>query len=242
MRSVGSLDLSMYPRAIVLLARNPQILLGPLIASVAEVLIFKLFAADGGAFGIVGQIVLAIVVPLIAWFGLAVAVVAGEDAWRYGKAPFEDAYVASRRRATDILIAAIGYSFLIYIAGLVGGTIGPWGSIVLTAVATVFCIYMLPAAAIGGIPGGASLEISVQRVRNAPLPAIVVAAIYFLSVAYVPTLVTLSLEPLRFSGTIFASGDVSSLIVALVKAVISAYVALLLAKQYGDSSYGRPRY
>ncbi len=242
MRSVRDFDASVYPRAVVLLVRNPQIVLGPLLAAVAQVLLFKLVPADGGgALGYANSALVSIIAQLISAFGLAVAIIAGEDAWRFGKAPFESAYAGARRRAQDILIAAIGYSFLLYIAGLVGGALGAIGSIVLVAVASLFCIYMLPAAAIGGIPGGATFSISVERVRAAPLPAIVVALLSFVASAFVPTLILNALEPLLLSGGLFGSGDVASLIVAAAKAIMSAYIALVLAKLYGDASYGRYR-
>ncbi len=113
----------------------------------------------------------------------------------------------------------------------------------LTAAVTVLCIFMLPAAAIGGIPGGATLQVSAERVRNAPVSALLVAVMYFVTIAIVPTLVIEALEPLRFSTSIFSSGPVSSIVAAIVKSIMWAYVALVLAKAYDDASYGRfPRY
>jgi hypothetical protein len=101
---------------------------------------------------------------------------------------------------------------------------------------------MLPAATIGGIPGGATLTVSVERVRAAPVAAVLVAVVYFFSIAQGPALIIMALEPLRFSSSILDSGVVSSLIVALAKAVVWAYVALVLTKAYNDASYGRFRY
>jgi hypothetical protein len=222
LKPLQGFDASVYPRAVVLLARNPQIVLGPLLAAVAQVLLFKIVPVDGGALGYANSALVSIIAQLISAFGLAVAIVAGEDAWRFGKAPFESAYAGARRRAQDILIAAIGYSFLLFIAGLVGGALGAIGSIVLVAVASLFSIYM-------------------ERVRNAPLPAVVVAALSFVASAFVPSLILTALQPFLLSDGFFGSGDVASLIVAIAKAVMSAYVALVLAKLYGDASYGRYR-
>ncbi len=243
MNGLGKVDLLAYVRAIGLLVRNPQIALAPLLAAVAQVLLFMVVPADGGVLGVIGTSVVSIASQLIVSFGLAVAIIAADDAWRRGRAPFEDAYEGAMRRAGDIVTAAIGYSFLVYIAGLVGGTFGGPGALVLTAAATVLCIFMLPAAAIGGIPGGATLQVSAERVRNAPLSAALVAIVFFSTIAFVPTLIVMALEPLRFSASIFSSGPVSSIVVAAFRAVAWAYVALVLAKAYNDASYGRfPRY
>jgi hypothetical protein len=236
---LGKVDLLAYVRAIPLLVRNPQIALAPLLAALAQVLLFMIVPMDGGFFGQANQGLAQIVAQLIASFGLAVAIIAADDAWRRGRAPFDDAYEQARRKAGDIIVAAIGYSFILSIAGLVGGFLGPVFALVLTAAVTVLCIYMLPAAAIGGIPGGATLQVSAERVRNAPLSAILVAVFYFLTIAVVPTLVIAALEPLRFSTSIFSSGPVSSIAAAIVKSIAWAYVALVLSKAYNDASYGR---
>jgi hypothetical protein len=210
---LGKVDLLAYVRAIPLLIRNPQIALAPLLAALAQVLLYMIVPMDGGFFGQANQGLAQIVAQLIASFGLAVAIIAADDAWRRGRAPFDDAYEQARRKAGDI--------------------------IVLTAVATVLCIFMLPAAAIGGIPGGATLQVSVERVRNAPVSAFLVAVVYFLTIAIVPTLVIEALEPLRMGMSIFSSGPVSSIAAAIVKSISWAYVALILAKAYNDASYGR---
>ncbi|MBD5634121.1 MAG: hypothetical protein IAI49_06545 [Candidatus Eremiobacteraeota bacterium] len=79
--------------------------------------------------------------------------------------------------------------------------------------------------------------------RNSPIGAILIAVVFFAGTKIGPPLLVDALQPLLFSATIFSSGVVTSLIVAAVKAVFSGYVALVLAKSYGDASYGRfPRY
>ncbi|MBD5635226.1 MAG: hypothetical protein IAI49_12185, partial [Candidatus Eremiobacteraeota bacterium] len=179
LRSLPKVDLLAYVKALGLLVRNPQICLGPLLAAVANVLLFSLVPADGGFIGYADTSIVSIVAFLIDAAGLALAIVAADGAWRYGRAPLATAFDDARRRAGDIFIAAIGFSFLVSVAGLVGGTFGGPGSIVLTVAAFVLCIYMLPAAAIGGIPGGASLQVSAERVRNSPIGAILIAVVFF---------------------------------------------------------------
>ena len=62
-------------------------------------------------------------------------------------------------------MAAIGFSFILWAAALGGGLVGSVGALLLQAVAMFFFIYTLPAAAIGGVPGGAALQISLERAR-----------------------------------------------------------------------------
>src|SRR5476651_461754 len=80
-------------------------------------------------------------------------------------------------------MASFGFTFVLYIARLVGAFFGPFG-VLLIAAAVVFLIYTIPAAAIGGVPGGAALQVSIERARANPLPTIIVTivslAVYFL--------------------------------------------------------------
>ena len=239
MRSSRGIDLGIYPKALGLLVRHPQIVLAPLAAALANVLLLSTVPADGGFLGFANSSILSLIAFVIDAFGLGVAIVAADSAWRYGRAPLDDAVRDTRRRAGDILVAAIGFSFLVSVAGYVGSVFGGPGSLVLTAAAFVICIYMLPAAAIGGVPGGATLQISGERVRTSPPTAILIAAIYFAGTTFGPPLVVDALGPLLLGGGIFSSGIVASLIVAIVKAIFSTYIALVLAKAYTDASYGR---
>ena len=241
MKSSGAVDLSGYVKALPLLLRNPQIALAPLLAAVANVLLLKVVPEDGGFIGFANASIVSLIAFVITSAGLAVAIAGADSAWRYGRAPFDDAVSETRRRAGDVLIAAIGFSFLVSIAGYIGTFLGGPGALVLTAVAFVLCIYMLPAAVIGGIPGGASLNVSVERVRGGPVAAILIAIVYFVGTTLGPPLVIAELEPLLLNSSIVESGVIASLIVALVRAVFTAYVALVLAKAYADASYGRFR-
>jgi hypothetical protein len=240
-RSLGSVDLQSYLRAFALLFRNPQIALGPLLAAVANVFLLSAVPQDGGFLGYANASILGIVSFLIDASGLALAIVSADAAWRYGRAPLSEAYGEARRRAGDILVAAIGFAFLVSVAGIVGGTLGGPGAIVLSIAAYVLCIYMLPAAAIGGIPGGASLQVSAERVRNSPLAAILIAALFFVGTRLGPPLLVEALQPLLLGGAFFENGLVLSLLVAVVRAIFTGYVALVVAKAYGDASYGRFR-
>ncbi len=241
MRNLGAVDFAAYGRAFVLLARNPLIALAPLVAYVAQILLFKLFPVqiDAGFLSSANSGLAGLIAQLVGSFGLAVALIVASKAWRSARAPFDDAWDEARRKAGDILFAALGFGFVIYIASLVGSFLGEFGTIALTLVAYYFFIYTMPAAAIGGVPGSASLNVSVERARRAPLPTLVVTAVYMLAFTFVPTLAVQALGPVLLGNSLFASGIASSLIVAVIKAIVSGYVALVLAKTYEDVSYGR---
>src|SRR5579875_2098050 len=83
-------------------------------------------------------------------------------------------------------------------------------------------------SAIGGVPGGASLQVSIDRVRSAPTRAIVLTVVFL--VLYFGTL----LGPfyLGFYGT------VALLVGAVLKAIVLGYIALVMAKTYTDGAFG----
>ena len=240
MRSLGSVDLGAYARAFVLLARNPQIVLAPLLAALANVLLFMLMPSSNGG-GFIGSInsgLSGLFAQLITGFGMGVALIVADAAWRRGRAPFDEAWDEARRKAGDILIAALGFSFVIYVAALIGSFI-PFGSIVLALVALYFFVYTLPAAAIGGIPGGAAIQVSLERARGAVLATLLITALYLFANFVAPTLILLALAPLYAVTPALATGVGASLISAAITALITAYVALVLAKTYADVSFTR---
>ncbi len=240
-RSTPPVDLTIYLKALGLLVRNPTICLAPLLAGVANILLFRISPASGGG-GLIGgatSSIVGLMAQLIDWFGLAVAIVVASLAWRRGRTSFDDAWDQSRARAGDILFASLGFGFVIYLAGLIGSFLGAFGALALTLVAYFGFVYTLPAAAIGGTPGGAALNASIEIAKRAPLPTLVVTAVYFFAFSYVPTLAVQALQPVLLGNSIFASGVVSSLVVAAITAIVSGYVALVLAKTFEDLSYGR---
>jgi len=241
MRRMGKVDAGGYLRAFALLFRHPQIALAPFVAAVGQALLFRVMPgnSDGGFLGSANLGLTGLIAQLIGFFGFAVALIVADTAWRRERAPFDDAWDQARRKAGDILLAAIGFGFVLYIASLIGSFIPIAGPLALGLVALFFFIYTLPAAAVGGIPGGAALQISVERARSAPLPTAIVTAIYILAVLYLPSLAIRAVAPLLLSGSLPAADIITILIIAAIKAAVSGYVALVLAKTYGDVSYGR---
>ena len=242
MRALGRVDFLAYVRAVPLLLRNPQIALAPLLAAVAQILLFKLMPADAGS-GFIGSAnssIAGLLAQLISGFAFGVALIVAETAWRRGRAPFDAAWEESQRKAGGIIFATFGLGFIVYVAGLIGSFIPVVGSIALVLVAYFFFVYTIPAAAIGGAPGSAALQASLETARRSPLATFFVTALYIFGFTYLPALIVEALEPLLLGSSIFASGVVTSLAVAAIKAVVAGYVALVLAKTYDDASY--PRY
>lgn len=222
-------------------ARNPQIVLAPLLAAVARVLLFKVMPGDAGS-GLLGGVnssIAGLLAQLIEGLGLGVALIVADGAWRRGRAPFDDAWEDARRKAGGILLATLGFSFIVYVAAIAGSIVPFVGPLVLPLVAEFFFIYTIPAAAIGGTPGAAALQASLDVARRAPGATLLVTALYIVSFALLPTLVIQAMQPLLLGTSIFSSDVVSSLLVAGIKAIVTGYVALVLAKTFTDASYGR---
>jgi hypothetical protein len=229
-------DLGVYARAIPLLVRNPSILVVPLLMAVAGILIGLVIAPSGG--GLVGFATSGIgglIAALLRLFGLGAACIVADEAWRRGRASFDDAWTEARRRAGDILFAALGITFIFWIAAYAGTLLGVV-AIVLAAVAFYFLIWAIPAVAVGGVGGGEAIQLSIDRVRANPvLAAIAAVAVALVAVAsfFASAFVMTALMP--YTGV----GVVNDLVGTLVQAIVDGYIALILTKTYVDASFGR---
>jgi hypothetical protein len=233
-------DLTVYAKAVPLLLRNPVIVVIPLLVAVIGVLLQLVMTPYGsGVNGLTGQLA-SLVARLLELFGLGAACIIADDAWRHGRASFDKGWSETQRRGGDILYAAIGYILIMWVASFAGSLIGPL-AIVLTVVAVVFLVWTVPAAAIGGVPGGAAIQVSVERVRGAPIAAAVVAIVtYALLYIGVPLLSAYAggwVIPLTGTGMIPLR-----LVSALLHAIATGYVALLLAKTYADTAFATRRW
>jgi hypothetical protein len=227
--SSRGLDLSVYLRGLGLLVRNPVVIIPPLLMAVISAALGMMAGSTAASD------------PLGGMTG-GVAIIIGDQAWRRKRASFEDGWAEGRRKAGDIIFATIGLTFCIYIAGLAGqllgiGIIG----LALMAVVVFFLIYTIPAAAIGGVPGGAALQASLEAVRAAPLPALVLAIVslgVFVGIeAFVSPQLSFAIAP-YVSG---ALNPVLLLVNALLTSIGEGYIALVVAKVYADTSF-RPRW
>ncbi|HEV2261148.1 MAG TPA: hypothetical protein VGR69_02525 [Candidatus Rubrimentiphilum sp.] len=221
-------DPAMYVQALPLYARNLGVLLPPLVAALISVGLGYFsawfFAASGGA----GTPFISLIATIIYGFAFAVSVIFADDAWRHGRASLGAAWNSAQRKAGNILVAVIGFLFLTWVARIIGGVGGPTLSLAIGALAVWAFIYAIPAAAIGGIPGGASLSASLQGARRHPLATAVLVIVCIVvwiginnyAVAYLP----------------FRDGayDVAEVI---LKALALGYVALVIAKQYNELAF-----
>jgi cation transport ATPase len=223
------LDLALYFQALPVYARNLGVLLPPLVAAAIGIGLRyasgPLFAGVGGA----GYGIIAFIIQVLYGYAFAVSVIFADDAWRHGRGNLRAAWDQAGRRAGTIIIAVIGFYFLIYVAGLIGSIGGPILSEALSALAVWAFIYAIPAAAIGGVPSGASFSASLQAARRHPLAtailAIVSLVVYYGLAIYAPAAV----------GPYVGAGyDVANV---LLTAIALGYIALVIARQYADFAF-----
>lgn len=232
MKRREGVDPSIYLRAFGVLAKNPVIVVFPLIAAVLEMLLIwmrgPLFDPLGGNdFGF-----FSLLVNLIDGFAFCLAIIAAETGWRGRKATFSATMDEGTRKAANIVLATIGFFFILFAAGLIASYLPlPYLGLILTAAAAFFLIYVFPAAAIGGIPGFAAISASIERVRanylGAAILALVALVLFYYVVGILSVYVTLPLGLYAPYG------------VALIKALVLAYLAVPFARQYDEVGFFR---
>ncbi|GAC1421746.1 MAG: hypothetical protein NVSMB5_15070 [Candidatus Velthaea sp.] len=238
MKQLRGVDPLMYLRALGLLVRNPAIMVVPLLMGVIGVFVSQFAGDPGGGMlsGLTGSIT-GFIILLLKLFAFGTATILADQAWRRPRVSFDDGWTEARRKAGEIISAAFGFTFVLFIAGYAAQLLGPFGLVVYAA-AIFFLIYTIPAAAIGGVPGGAALQISIDRARAHPIPTIVVTVIsvalfLYLGVLLSP-LLAFFITPLSFASFNLVAG----LFNAIVQAIAVGYIALVVAKTYNDVSYG----
>jgi hypothetical protein len=230
------LDLGVYVQAVPLLVRNPSIIVIPLLMAVVGVLIGMVVTPYGG--GIIGGAtsgLAGLIVVLLELFGLGAACIIADDAWRHTLASFDRGWAQARTRGAEILFAALGITFILFVAQYVGTIIGPL-ALILVAAAVVFLIWAIPAAAVGGVPGSAAIQISIDRVRANPaqaaILAVVTVALVIFGAPYAALWISIVLFP--YTG---GSAIVGALVSALLQAIALGYVALVTTKTYTDAAF-----
>lgn len=228
------LDLSVYLRAFGVFARNPTVIVLPLLVAVIGVLVAQVSDVAGG--GLLGSLT-SFLLLLLQLFALGVAIIIGDMGWRRGTASFDEAWQDARRKGRDILFAAFGFTFVFSIAQYTTTLIGSAG-IVLMALAAYALIYTIAAAAIGGIPGGAAISVSIERVKSAPLAAAVLTVVSLVLLFYVGQFI----DAWIFGIAGLDSPLVAMLLGAAVRSILTGYLAIVMAKVYSDVSFTMPRW
>lgn len=221
----------MYVQAIPLLARHPSIFVMPLLAAVVDLLIQQITPFFTDAIGGAGGFLFGIIVNLVYGFCFGVAVIAANNVWRRRATGFDEAWEEGRRKAGGILVATIGFYFLIYVAQYAGSLLGSVIlQIVLQLVVAFFLIYTIPAAAIGGMPGNFAIGASLRAVRENFLGAALLAVAFVVLWIWFPYYVV---------GQLGAGLGVIGyqLVLAAIKAIALAYLAFPFAKQYDDVAF-----
>ncbi|MDQ2663848.1 MAG: hypothetical protein M3Y18_07440 [Candidatus Eremiobacteraeota bacterium] len=225
-----TIDAGMYVAALGLYAKNLAVALPPLVAAIVAYLLTFLSGpitdpvggAGGGIFGLISQ--------LLFGFAFGVSVIFADGAWRHSRANVRSAWDEGRRKAGNIVLASLGFFFLIYVAQMVGGLLqlGWMGSSLLGALAVFGLIYTLPAASIGGVPAVASLNRSVQMARARPLSTAVLAVVSLFVYYYVGIILPDVIAPY---------GPANAIAHILLPAAAIGYVALVAAKAYADLAF-----
>lgn len=229
-------DLSIYLRAFGVFARNPTVIVLPLVVGVFAVLVRQV----GGMTGtdpVTGGLI-SFIIALVQLFALGVSIIIADAGWRRGVASFDDAWQEARRKAGDIFFAAFGLTFVVQIALLAGRFFGASIGLLLVGLAIYGLIFTIPAAAIGGLPGGAALNASVERVRAYPLTAAVLAIVTIVLVLAFGWYIAPSIDALVFE-SLNAPPILAPLLDALVSSIGAGYIATVSAKVYAEVAFSR---
>jgi hypothetical protein len=230
MRELQRIDFMVYIRALELYFRNPVIALAPLAANALSIPLIRFGPTAGG---IVGLLTL-----LIQLFALGVAVIAADFTWRYKKARMSQAWFEAKRKISDILLASLGLTFVIFLPSLLSGFLGAF-VILLQAVAFIFVIYAIPAAAIGGIPGQAALQVSVDKTQANPATTIVLFIVCYMIYNAAPLMDSSIYSMFSTAIPVAYALIIAAVISAITHAFVLGYIALLLARVYYETAYGR---
>src|SRR5580693_8716680 len=119
------LDLGMYVRAVPLLFRHLSILAVPLLAAVVDVLIDQLSPLLTNAVGGAGAGIFLMLVQLVYLWAFGVAIIQASNIWRGRRGSFDEAWDESRAKFGGLLLAAIGFQFVVWAASYIGSFVAP---------------------------------------------------------------------------------------------------------------------
>lgn len=225
-------DLSIYGRAIVMLTRRPTILVAPLLGAVVALVLseFSTYLTNpiggigGGMFDFIGNVFYS--------FAFAVAIIQADEIQRGVRGTFDSAWEEARRKAAGIILAAIGFWFLVSIAQYAGSIFGLTAELALMLASAFFLIYTVPAAAIGGLPGQLAIGGSIRAVRADVFgTAILAIAFVVLFVLVPPFIVSYAAAELNFGHLVAVN------LQALLRVIALGYLAFPFAKQYADVAF-----
>ncbi len=226
-------DLSIYARAFPLLARNPSVFVAPLLGAVVAILLDQIGIYATSQIGSLGTQLLTWVAEIFYFYAFAVAIIQADAIERRLKGTFDSAWEDARRKAGGIIVAAIGFWFLYYIALDIGVLFRSAALVfALELVVAFFLIYVIPAAAIGGLPGQFAIAGSIRAVRGEVVGTAILAVAFVVFFEFLPLYVTALIAQRALLSEVE-----SRLLLAFLQALALGYLAFPFAKQYADVAY-----
>lgn len=236
-RRVVRIDFAMYWQALIKLATHPAILVVPLLAALIDILVGSTSRFLTDPLGGFAQGLFQFIVQIVYLFAFGIAVIYASNIWRERRASFDSAWEEGAKKAGGIVMAAIGFQFITYVAAYIGSILGTFGQIALQLIAYFFLILTMPAAAIGGLPGALAISGSIRAVRANVLGSLVLAIVFIALWVYLPIALSshivnaLALVPPGYAVIAY------NLIIALIHAIVLGYLAFPFAKQYDETAF-----
>ncbi len=231
MRSGRRIDLLPYVRALPALVRHPSILAMPLLAAVIDMAVSRWSGAFTDPLGGFASGIFGMIVQIVYLFAFGVAVIQANNIQRGYRSNFDDAWEEAKRKAGGIILAAIGFQFIVWVAAYIGSILGQTVGFVLQLVAYFFLILTIPAAAIGGLPGGLAISGSIRAVRANPLACLLLAVVFVLVFVLLPAYLV------QYLVQFFTNETVLNLVSAAVRAIVLAYLAFPFSATYDDIAF-----
>ncbi len=229
-RGGPNVNLAIYGQAFVHLVRHPSIIALPLLAAIIDMFVSYWQTLFTDPLGGAGAGLFQFVIQIVYLFAFGGAVIQANNIARGHSASFDEAWEETRRKAGGILLAAIGFQFVTFAAAYIGQFLGIGSiSLVLQLVAYFFLILTIPAASIGGLPGGLAISGSIRAVR-ANWPACIVLAIVFVALwIFAPQYLLIPLAPYGVIPTMIG--------IAVFRALALAYLAFPFAVTYDETAF-----
>jgi len=227
-RGTPEVDLGIYLRGLGLLLRHPAIIVVPLLAALVSVLLAQVAQLLTGQLGSAGGGIISFLQQLAFGFAFGVATLYANDLQRGYRTNFDSIWSEALGKAGAILMATIGFVFVISVAATVGSLFGALGVYGLQLLAAFFLIYTIPAGAISGLPGPLAISASIRAVREHPARAIVLAVIFILLWGVLPQIAIYQMLALTANPLLY------QIIPAVIQALVFAYLAFPFAKNYDD--------
>lgn len=232
MKRGQQIDFGVYGRGFIELVKHPSILLLPFIAALIDVTVSIGSTAMTDPLGGFGQSIFSFFTQLIFLFSFGAAIIQASNIMRGFRGGFDASWEECRRKAGGIMFAAVAFIFLMFVARYLASGLAFLGAftMVLQLAVAFFLIYVIPAAAIGGLPGGMAVSASIRAVRAKPLAAAILAVVF--------VVLQFSLGYLDHLPAIVALGPIwFDIVQAVLTAIVYGYLAFPFAKTYDDVAF-----